>query len=992
MSKFSRSGQSWSSRKRKSSLWKKIEPTAKKLWKKAREAGIVKNALLAGIALFFIGTIFFLGLFAFLSRDLPDPNSLSSRDVAQSTKIYDNTGEHLLYEIYGDENRTLVKFQEDFCGDENLVTDSSGIPLYAVQATIAAEDHTFCTHKGFSVKGILRAVIFHGSRGGGSTLTQQLVKNAILTNERTITRKVKELILSIALERRYTKDEILQIYFNEIPYGSTYYGIEAASQNYFDKHVTDLSLAEAATLAGLPQIPTYYVNNPDKLETRRNWILDNMVELDFISEQEADEAKKEELVLQTQVGNITAPHFVLWVKEQLVEEYGERLVEQGGLTVVTTLDYDKQRIAEEAIKNNKEARGETYGFNNSGLVAMNPQNGQIVAMAGSADYFDDDIDGQVNVTLRPLQPGSSMKPIVYTAGFEKGYTPNSILWDTETDFPSSTGPYHPRNYDLSEHGPVTIRKALQGSLNITAVKMLALIGVDAGLDFAERLHYSTFEDRSKFGLAIVLGGAEVKLIDHTAAYATFASEGVYHEPVSILKVSDPAGEVLQEWKEEKGERVIDENTARTISNVLSDDGARAYAFGAGSLLTLPGRPVAAKTGTTNDYNDAWTMGYTPQLVAGVWTGNTNGSQMNRGSGGSSVAAPVWNEFMRNALAEEPVVGFTAPSIPITGKPILDGQIPAETVTVDSISGKLATEYTPDRYRETKTCGEFHTILHFINPANPRGEAPKNPEKNYLYESWEAGVQAWLEKQRAEAEETGETPMESCEIPTEEDDVHTPENQPTVSIRSPRRGEDVGRSFDVDLRTNARRNISRVEYYIDGKLITVGFDPSGTRVSLPSWVGTGNKDLKVIAYDDVDNSDEDSVSVSVREGGVSNGLSITNPFNNQEIEQSEEPYTVVVEASGSSGNLDFLTVSVQNLWTGKATIIGEDSHPGSFNSFAWTPSEPGQYLVSASGRTDQGTVDASPVIVIVKAKAPDGDGGGLSLVDLPEVLEEEEPQE
>lgn len=991
MSKYSHSGPSWSSRKRKSSLRKKIEPTVKKLWEKAKKAGLVKNAILAAIALFFLGTIFFLGLFAFLSRDLPDPNSLSSREVPQATKIYDNTGEHLLYEIFGDENRTLVKFQEDFCGDENLDTDSNGIPLYAVQATIAAEDHTFCNHKGFSVKGLLRAVIYGGSRGGGSTLTQQLVKNAVLTNERTITRKVKELILSIALERRYTKDEILQIYFNEIPYGSTYYGIEAASQNYLDKHVSDLTLAEAATLAGLPQIPTYYVNNPDQLKIRRDWILDNMVELEFITEEEAAEAKKEELVLQTRVGNITAPHFVLWVKEQLVEEYGERLVEQGGLTVITTLDYDKQNFAEDAIKNNKEARSESYGFNNSGLVAMDPQTGHIVAMAGSADYFDDEIDGQVNVTLRPLQPGSSMKPIIYTAGFEKGYTPNSILWDTETDFPTATGNYHPRNYDLSENGPVTIRKALQGSLNITAVKMLALIGVDSGLDFAERLHYSTFENRENFGLAIVLGGAEVKLIDHTAAYATFASEGVYHEPVSILKVTDPAGEVLQEWKEEKGERVIDENIARMISNVLSDDNARAYAFGTGSLLTLPGRPVATKTGTTNDYNDAWTMGYTPQLVTGVWTGNTDGSEMNRGSGGSSVAAPVWNEFMRNALADEPVVGFTTPSIPITGKSILDGQIPAETVTIDSISGKLATEYTPDRYRETKTCGEFHTILYFVDPSNPTGDAPKNPEKHYMYNSWEAGVQTWLEKQRTEAEETGETPMESCEIPTEEDDVHTPQNQPTVSIQSPDRNDNVGRSFDVDLRTNARRNISRVEYYIDGKLISVDFDPSGTRVSLPSWVNAGNRTLEVIVYDDVDNSNEDSVSISVTEGGISNGLTITNPFNNQEIDQSEEPYTIVVEASGSAGNLEFLSVNIQNLWTGHNTIIGEDPDPGSFNSFSWTPSEPGQYLISAHGQTDQGTIDASPVIIIVKAGAPEGDGGGLSLVDLPE-SDEEQPEE
>lgn len=988
MSKIPRSGQSWKSRKKRKALkWlKNITPTFKNLWKKIKKAGVVKNILLAAVALFLLGTIAFLALFAFLSRDLPDPNSLTMREVPQSTKIYDRSGEHLLYEISGDEKRTLVMLED--------------IPEHLVNATITAEDRKFYDHGGISLKGIFRAVFSNVASldptgQGASTITQQLVKNAILTSEKTYTRKIKEIILSLALERRYTKDEILQLYLNEIAYGSTNYGVQSASQSYFDKDVQDLTLVESATIAALPKAPTTFLNDPERLRERRDWILDGMAELDYITEEERDEAKAQETEITLSIANIEAPHFVLWVKELLEQEYGQRTVEQGGLTVVTSIDFDKQQIAEEAVVNNRDARAETYGFNNSGLVAMDPNNGQILAMVGSTDYFDDEIDGQVNVTLRPLQPGSSFKPIVYTAGFERGYTPNSILWDVETDFATATGPYHPRNYDLSQHGPVTIRKALQGSLNIPAVKMLALVGVDAGLDFAERLHYSTFTDRSNFGLAIVLGGAEVKLLDHTAAYATLANEGVYHEPVPILKVEDTNGNVLEEWQENEGERVVEENIARMTTNVLSYDGARAYAFGTGSLLTLPGRPVATKTGTTNDYNDAWTMGYTPQLVAGVWTGNTDGTEMARGSGGSSVAAPIWNEFMRRALENEPVESFNAPSIPITGKSILDGQIPSETITIDTASGKLATDRTPERFRETKTCGEFHTILYFVNPANPLGDQPTNPEDNPMFSNWESAVQSYLEAQRQKAEESGEAALESCEIPTEEDDVHVPANQPEVDIRSPGRNDEVGRSFGVELRASAPRGISRVEYFIDDKLILLDFDSTGTFVALPSWVGTGNHQLKIVAYDDVDNADEDSVQINVTEEGFVNGLTITNPFSQQTIETGDGQYQIVVEATGTSRDLTSLTVTIQNTWTGERNTLAESATPSSVNTFTWTIPEPAQYMILASGVTQEGTrVDASPVVVTVKEppqseKENEEEDDPFSLVQIPESDTEDE---
>lgn len=963
---------SWASKKhhnRNFPSWQKIKDVSRSFLKKWDRQSLIKNIILACVALFLFGAIIFLGMFAWLSRDLPDPGVLTLREVEQSTKIYDRTGEHLLYEISGDEKRTLVTLDQ--------------IPEYVRWSTIVAEDRKFYEHGGIDYKGIMRAIFVNVTTldptgQGASTITQQLVKNAILTTEQTYTRKIKEIVLSFALERRYTKDEILQLYLNEIPYGSTNYGIESASQAYFDKPIEEVSIAEGATLAALPQAPSMFLNNPDRLKQRRDWIIESLVEFEHITREEADAALAEDTTVALNLSGIEAPHFVLWVKEQLEEEYGQVIVEQGGLKVTTTIDFDKQKMAEEAITNNIEARSEGYGFNNSGLVAMDPNNGQILAMVGSADYFNDDIDGQVNVTLRPLQPGSSFKPIVYSAAFERGFTPNTILWDVETTFATATGAYHPRNYNLKEHGPVTIRKALQGSLNIAAVKMLYLVGVDYAIDYAERLGYTTFEDRGNFGLAIVLGGAEVKLLDHVGAYAVFADEGKYHEPVAILQVEDSKGDTLREWEENEGEQVIDVNVARMITNVLSDDASRAYAFGTGSLLTLPGRPVATKTGTTNDYNDAWTIGYTPSLVAGVWSGNTNGAEMNRGSGGSTVAAPVWNEFMRNALAGTAVEGFAAPSIPQVGVPVMDGQVPSEKVVIDTASGKLATEYTPERFREEKICGQYHSILHYINKNKP-AQALSGESNDPYYRAWETAIQEYLVRANAELDE-GEAPMETCEIPTENDDLHVPANFPSISIQAPGRNSEVGREFMVQINANAPRGISKIEYRIDDSFIDLSYDRAGTMVVLPSWVTEGTHTLSVVAYDDIDNQGRDSIQIKVTEASSGSGLAITNPFNNQEIEKDGNPYLIAVEFSGNQP-LDFIEIRVQNLWTGSTSIIGQISNPSSFNSVEWTLPEQAQYFISAIARTSAGdTINSSPVIIYVKeplSQPPD-----LSLVPQP----------
>lgn len=950
MQKRTKHGSSWASHKKKTSVKALISSILLKGGKLDR-ANLLKNLILLAAALFLFGTIIFLALFAWYSRDLPDPNALSLREIPQSTKIYDRTGEKLLYEISGDEKRTLVTLDD--------------IPDYAEQATLAAEDRKFYQHRGVDIMGLARAVLFAGTRGGGSTLTQQLVKNAILTNERTISRKMKEIILSLALERRYTKDEILQLYLNEIPYGSTNYGIESAARSYYGKSVQDLTIAESATLAALPQIPTVYLNNPDRLKARRDWILNSMAELDFITEEELETALAEETPVEIRLTGIEAPHFVLWVKEQLVEEYGEKTVEQGGLRVITTLDYEKQKIAEEEIRANIETRSELYGFNNNSLVSLDSKTGEILAFVGSADFFNEEINGQVNTILRPLQPGSSFKPIVFAAGFERGYTPNTILWDAVTRFGTVTGAYEPKNFNLREYGPVTIRTALQGSLNIPAVKMLALIGVTEGVEFSQRLGYTTITDPSRVGLSLVLGGGEVLPLEHASAYAALADDGKYKPATAILRVEDANGEVLSEWTGPEITQVLDPNIARMTTDVLADDGARAYVFGTGGFLTLPGRQAAAKTGTTNDSKDAWTAGYTPQITTVVWAGNTNGGTMNANAGGSSIAAPVWNAYMRRAHEGLPAEGFARPEIPARGKPVLDGVLPFELVRIDTISGKLATERTPEHLIEERVCGEYRPIVSYLNPSDPLGAAPSDPTSHPWYQSWQQAIDRFIANHNENLEE-GESPYERCEIPTEEDDVHVERNEPTVRIQSPNRNDTVGRSFTIEVNADARRGVSRLEVRVNGSVVRSTSNRDEIDVNLPSWVPEGRVELSVLAYDDADNTGSDSVSVTVGEAASGATLRITSPVSSQRIDIAEEPFQIILEGGQA---LDSLTVTAQNLTTGAVQIITETNSPDAIMSIPWSIPSGGLYIVTAEGRGLNGeAASAAPIEVLARRPA------------------------
>ena len=815
-----------------------------------RKKGRAKRIVTGILAVFFllagifavVGTIFF----ATTLKDLPDPDHLITRRVDQSTQIYDRTGTHLLYEFHSDQNRTVIPL--------------SDVAKYAQEATIAIEDKNFYQHKGYVITSMLRAAIMNvltGSKAqGGSTITQQLVKNAILTNEKSYTRKIKELILASEIETRFSKDDILKMYFNEIPYGSTSYGIQAAAQSFFGKDAKDLDLAESALLAAIPQSTTYYSpygTHTEALVNRWKLILDLMAQQNYITKDQAEATKKIDILKRVvpKRETISAPHFVFYIKDQLAAAYGDDAVESGGLKVITTLDWDKQQAAEKAIADNI-AGVEKNGGSNAAIVSIDPKTGQVLAMVGSRDYFDVKDEGAINMAVTARQPGSSFKPLVYLTAFEKGYTPNTVLYDVNTDFPTPQGTYSPQDFTKKELGPVTMRTALQGSLNTPAVKTLYLAGIDNVLDNADAFGYTTLKDRSRFGLSLVLGAGEVSLLEHTATYSVYADEGIKYPTASILKVTDAKGNVLEEWQQNAGVRLADAEMVRNLTDVLQDNASRAFMFGLKNNLTLPDRQVAAKTGTTNDAKDGWTMGYTPSLVAGVWIGNTRDTAMKT----SASASAIWNQYMRAATKDQPVETFTPPQPITTGKPVLDGGVSGATkVTIDKLSGKLATDFTPAVDRVDKTYNELHDILYYVNKDDPRGPAPTDPSSDPMFASWEAAVQRWAAKNGIVAERA----------PTEYDDLHLPQNMPTVSWTSPSDGSTLSsRNISLQVSASAARGVRRVDYAIDGVLL--GSGASGPSFALnaliPDSVGRGFHALTATAYDDIDDNATATININL----------------------------------------------------------------------------------------------------------------------------------
>ncbi len=703
-----------------------------------------KNLAIDGLIVTFVASILIIsGVLIWVSTlEIPDLSSFEDRRVLQTTKIYDRTGEILLYDLHQDIKRTIVPYSQ--------------ISRHIKNATIAIEDERFYSHPGVDIRGIMRAAIQNLTEGdllggqGGSTITQQVIKNSILQKDKKLARKVKEAILAIKLERVLTKDEILAIYLNESPYGGTIYGVEEASQSFFGKKAADVTIAEAAYLAALPQAPTYlspHGNNREALDSRKNIVLEKMFAGGFITEEEKNEAMETEVeFLSANVTGIRAPHFVMYIREQLVEKYGEEALAERGLRVITTLDYELQQEAEAIVAKHAETNITRFNANNAGLVATDPKTGDVLVMVGSRDYFSEDIDGNYNIALANRQPGSSIKPFAYATAFSKGYLPQTIVFDVRTQFSpacdawstSSESPcYSPNNYNNKFVGPISLRNALAQSLNIPAVKVLYLAGMNNVLKLAADMGLTTLNDPERYGLTMVLGGGEVKLLDMTHAYGVFANEGLRANPRNILRIEDPRGEIVYE-SEVETKQVLDRNVALMISDVLSDNVARTPLWGANSLVNFPDRDVASKTGSTNNYYDAWMMGYAPNLAVGVWVGNNIPASMNGLSG--LIVTPMWREFMDFALEKRDKEYFAQPDIELAGKkPIIRGEYIDASIIQQQLNDN--NDDANDLSIQDIT-GNIHNILHFVDKNDPNGSYPSNPAQDQQYYNWEYSVQQW----------------------------------------------------------------------------------------------------------------------------------------------------------------------------------------------------------------------------------------------------------
>ncbi|NTU66991.1 MAG: PBP1A family penicillin-binding protein [Candidatus Moranbacteria bacterium] len=584
----------------------------------------------------------------------PPAANLADRPVAETSIIYDRTGTHELYRIHGEENRRIISHDQ--------------IPDVMREATVAIEDSSFYSHPGVNIFSMFRALrtnLQHNDiRQGGSTITQQLVRAVFLSREKTLKRKFLEAIIAIKMERHYSKDQILDMYLNEIPYGSNAYGVESATLTYFGKSAKDLTLPEAAFLAALPKATTYYSpynTHQDELKARQQDVIRKMNKLGMIDSAQVESALSVDVLAEVRPLSepIIAPHFVFYVIDQLEQKYGTGFLETGGLRVTTSIDLDLQSKAEEVVRAGVE-RNYAYGASNAALSAVDPRTGDVLAMVGSKDFFDKKNDGEVNVTTSERQPGSSFKPFAYARAFELGYQPETLILDAPTDFgPDGSGrDYVPRNYDGKFHGLLTMRQALSQSLNIPAIKTLYLAGIDATIDLAHRMGITTLNDRKRYGLSLVIGGGEVKPLDMAAAFSVFANDGVRNPVRPILGITDSAGNIVFD-PGLNPERVMDAEIARKIDSVLSDNDARAPIFGKNSPLNFGTQTVAAKTGTTQEFRDAWTIGFSPSIAVSVWTGNNDNRPMKGGADGVFVAAPIWRAFMDKFLAGKPEEHFIA---------------------------------------------------------------------------------------------------------------------------------------------------------------------------------------------------------------------------------------------------------------------------------------------------------------------------------------------
>jgi 1A family penicillin-binding protein len=685
-----------------------------------RQFAFLWNALLVivGAGLFVAGA----AMLWIALTPVPDLSSFANRQVIQSTKLYDRTGQVLLYDFgAGSVRRESVPLAD--------------VSPNIINATVSIEDADFYSHGGIRVTSIIRAILADlipgGLTQGGSTITQQVVKNSILTSQKSITRKVHEWVLAIKLEEHYSKQQILEFYFNETPYGGTIYGIETASESFFGIPASDVDLAQAAYLAALPQAPSYYSPygaNRDALDTRKNLVLDKMLQLGYITQEQHDQAQAEVVTFKPQAASsIIAPHFVFYIEQYLENKYGSDVIDQG-LKVVTTLDADLQAHTEQVISSYAASNLKNFKASNEAAVIIDPQTGQILTMVGSNDYFSTTTDGQFNAATAHRQPGSAFKPFVYAAALLKGYTPNTAIFDLPTQFSTACAPsdnhnstspcYAPQNYDGKFRGLMTFTTALAQSINVPAVKTVYLAGVSNVINLATRMGIPGFQSADHYGLTLALGAQEVSVLDLTSAYADFADDGIRNVPTGILSVTKSDGTVLEQYTANP-QQVLDQNVAREMNSMLSNNPARFPEYPPDNPFVFSGYDVAAKTGTTNDSKDAWTVGYSPTVAVGMWAGNNDDSPMVKEIAGY-IVAPIWHDVMAYALSKEPQAYFNEPAPPAPGiSPALNGSATNVTAT-----GAVQT----------------HDILYWVNKDNPLGPAPANPASDPQYAYWEYPVQ------------------------------------------------------------------------------------------------------------------------------------------------------------------------------------------------------------------------------------------------------------
>lgn len=804
------------------------------------------------LSLVVVGFLLFVALFAWYSKDLPSPDKLVRRD-GFSTRINDRNGEPI-YDVYDEVKRIPVGWEE--------------VPDWLKLATISIEDKEFYSHPGFSIRGMIRAaynIIVHGKLQGGSTLTQQLIKNALLTSERKISRKMKEFVLALQTERKYSKDEILLMYLNEAPYGGPLWGVGAAAEQYFGKKTDELNLVESAILAGLPQSPSNYSpfsGQENAYAERAKQVLRRMEEDGYISKEEKDKAVSQlsEVKFRESKTFYDAPHFVEYVRGLLEERYGENVVSQGGLTVTTSLDLELQREAQETVRE-EIGKVESLNITNGAAIVMDPETGEILAMVGSKDFASEDIPGKFNVVTQALrQPGSAIKPVTYAVALERGYSPASLVMDVETVFPIAGQPdYVPVNYDGNYNGPMSLRTALGNSINVPAVKFLAMVGIENMLEKANQMGLTTLaptkENLRRFGLAVTLGGGEVRLIDLASAYCSFANGGFKKDPVAILKVEDNKGKTLEEYKPINGKRVLSPEVSFLISDILSDNKAREITFGLASGLNISGYEVAVKTGTTNDKRDNWAVGWTPNVLVGVWVGNNDNSAMKRVASGISGATPIWRRIIIESLKNRPKKNFE-PTENIV------------TVEVDAVSGYRAHDGFPVKTdyfikgREPSGNDPFHQKLKLCRGQNKlatpaqigRGDYEEKEFFTFKEEDpvsqdgknrWQEAILAWM---FAQSDERYHPPTEYCEG-----------GQISISLSSPENESTVGNKFIVKASVDSINPVSEVKFYINEEEKAVFYQkPFEKEVNLPD----GKYTIKAVAKDDEGNQADMQVKIGV----------------------------------------------------------------------------------------------------------------------------------